>query len=200
MTENKAGLITDIGISPIILASQSPRRVSLLKLIGLEFIVHPGQIDERSFMEPDPVKHVLQLSRLKASSVAEAFKSGLVIGADTIVVLDGEILGKPAHRDDAVFMLKQLGGKTHHVYTGFTLWRADNNRYVSEYEKTSVHFRELPEPEILAYVDTGGPMDKAGAYGIQDNSAVFVDRIDGCFYNVVGFPLAKFYQAFINFE
>ncbi|MBN1997112.1 septum formation inhibitor Maf [candidate division KSB1 bacterium] len=200
MKNKGSGLLTDPGTSPIVLASQSPRRAYLLQLIGFEFLIQPAQVDETKFSEPDPAKHVLQLSYLKASNVGDVRTDGLIIGADTIVVLDGEILGKPADANEAVNMLKRLSGKTHRVYTGFTLLRADNNHSVSDFEVTRVHFRDLNDDEISSYVDTGNPMDKAGAYGIQDQSAVFVDRIDGCFYNVVGFPLAKFYKVFMKFE
>jgi septum formation protein len=110
-------------------------------------------------------------------------------------VLDGRILGKPADAQEARAMLRLLSGKTHEVYTGFAVVEKPGERVLVDSELTKVHFRPLHEEEIDAYVATGSPLDKAGAYGIQDLSAIFVDRIEGCFYNVVGFPLAKFYQA-----
>ena len=183
----------------IILASQSPRRASLLSLIGFDFVVQPSGFDESLITETNPVQHVLQLSEAKARFVADNTDKGLVIGADTIVVLDNTILGKPENTREAVSMLKQLSNRTHHVYTGFCLIEKPENRSFTDYEVTAVHFRKLADWEIEGYVGTQNPMDKAGAYGIQDQSAVFADRIEGCFYNVVGFPLTKFYTTMINF-
>jgi len=182
-----------------ILASQSPRRTQLLNLIGLAFSVQPSYIDEDKINEPDPEKHVKRLSLEKAKKVAETVKSGVVIGADTIVVLDDEILGKPRDESHAVEMLNKLSGRFHSVYTGFTIIEQPSGRSVSDFEMTRVHFCNLTDWEIDNYVKTGHPMDKAGAYGIQDQSAIFVDKIEGCFYNVVGFPLAKFYNVLTDF-
>jgi septum formation protein len=182
-----------------ILASQSPRRQQILSLIGLPFTVVPSAHDEDSLAEPDPINHVLQQSAAKAAQVAGQTESGLVIGADTIVVLDGEILGKPDTPDHAVEMLNRLSGRTHRVFTGFTIWCRPNDKRVSDYEVTAVRFRHLQDWEIARYVETKSPMDKAGAYGIQDQSAVFADRIEGCFYNVVGFPLTRFYVTLLHF-
>ena len=181
------------------LASQSPRRKQLLQLIGLKFHVLPSQVDEEACTEPDPVRHVLQLSLAKARDVADRIEAGLVVGADTIVVLDGEILGKPADSAEAVQMLQRLSGRTHEVYTGFAIVCRPEEESVTGYEVTRVHFRPLQDWEIHSYVASGSPMDKAGAYGIQDQSALFADRIEGCFYNVVGFPLTKFYLTLLNF-
>jgi septum formation protein len=119
----------------------------------------------------------------------------LVLAADTVVVLDGEMMGKPESRDEAARMLTKLSGRTHEVFTGFTLIEAGTNRRIDDFERTAVSFRVLEPWEIDDYVSTGMPMDKAGAYGIQDRSGLFVDRIDGCFYNVVGFPLTRFYEG-----
>jgi septum formation protein len=182
------------------LASQSPRRKQLLQLIGLKFHVLPSGIDEESCTERDPVAHVQQLALAKAEDVGRRIDSGLIVGADTIVVLDGDILGKPADEADAVRMLSRLSGRTHQVYTGFALLYRPENESVTGYEVTQVHFRPLQEWEIRSYVATGSPMDKAGAYGIQDQSALFADRIEGCFYNVVGFPLTRFYLTLLNFN
>jgi len=121
-------------------------------------------------------------------------REGLVVGADTVVSLEGEILGKPKDEKEAKSMLMKLSGKTHDVFTGFTLIQIGSNP-LSDVERTSVTFRDLDEWEVDDYVETGGPMDKAGGYGIQDRSGLFVDRIEGCFYNVVGFPLTKFYES-----
>lgn len=184
---------------PLILASQSPRRLQLLKMLGINFQVIASTVDESKFKEQDPVSHVLNLSRLKAQDVAQNIARGIVVGADTIVVLASRIIGKPQDTAEARSFLELLSGQTHEVYTGFTLIHRPDDRYFSDYEVTRVHFRVLQSWEIDYYVDTQSPMDKAGAYGIQDLSAIFVDRIEGCFYNVVGFPLAKFYQSLQNF-
>jgi septum formation protein len=185
---------------PIVLASQSPRRSALLKLIGLEFEVKTSDLDESRYLyETRPRQHVELLSQAKAVAVAKQYQRALVIGADTVVVLNNEILGKPSDADHAFKMLKSLSGQTHKVYTGFTLIKVPEQRIISSYQVTNVHFRPIQDWEIDDYIATGQPMDKAGSYGIQDQSAAFADRIDGCFYNIVGFPLAKFYSTFISF-
>ncbi len=183
----------------LILASESPRRAQLLSLVGFQFEVRPSEIDEDSIQETDPVRHVLNLSLAKANEVAKNIKNGLIVGADTIVVLDKHILGKPATAEEASSMLRRLSGRTHRVYTGFAIVEKPGGRIASDYEMTKVHFRDLQDWEIESYVSTQNPMDKAGAYGIQDQSAVFADRIEGCFYNVVGFPLTKFYTTLLAF-
>lgn len=185
---------------PLILASHSPRRAQLLSLIGMKFSVISSSVDESLHDEQDPEKHVLKLSLLKAEDVASGIPAGLVVGADTIVVLDGEILGKPGSSEDAFEMLKQLSGCTHYVYTGFSLVEMPGGRKASDFEVTAVHFRDLFDWEIIRYIETENPLDKAGAYGIQDQSALFADRIEGCFYNVVGFPITKFFTTLVNFK
>jgi septum formation protein len=126
---------------------------------------------------------------------------GTIIGADTIVVLDGEMLGKPNDRVEAVDMLKRLSGRTHTVVTGIALVEVPSGRNTVEVESTKVTFREIPEEEIREYVDGGSPLDKAGAYGIQDDyGAVFVTRIEGCYYNVVGLPLARLHTMMRRFQ
>lgn len=183
----------------LVLASQSPRRAQLLRLIGLEFEIRNSEVGENGTAPSEPVEHVLTLSRRKAERVASHENNALVVGADTVVVIDGEILGKPEDETHAFWMLRRLSGEMHRVFTGFTLIEMPGGRSFSDYEVTEVHFRQLGDEEIWAYVRTGNPMDKAGAYGIQDESAVFADRIDGCFYNVVGFPLTKFYVQMREF-
>ena len=183
----------------LILASQSPRRAQLLKLVGFEFDIIPSFIDEEEIEKSDPATRVKALSFAKAKSVAANIEQGIIIGSDTIVVLDRQILGKPRDDLEAKEMLHRLKGRTHLVYTGFALLEKPSNRKIRDYDKTRVHFRDLADWEIDRYVATQNPMDKAGAYGIQDQSAVFADRIEGCFYNVVGFPLSKFYVAMMQF-
>ena len=184
----------------IILASASPRRARLLRQIGLSFTVDGSNVPEETDGYDSPREIVTDLARKKAAEVALRHGEGLVIGADTIVVLDGRVLGKPVDAPDAARMLGLLSGRTHEVHTGFCIIEKPGGRTVCDSEVTRVTFRELSEGEIDAYVRTGSPMDKAGAYGIQDDfGAIFVERIDGCFYNVVGFPLTKFYMRFREF-
>ena len=180
---------------PLVLASQSPRRRALFELIGLTFLVDPAEVAETVPEGMPPVQVAETIAREKARATAERHPHAIVVGADTIVVLDERILGKPVDAAEARRMLRSLSGRTHEVYTGFAIYLTPENRVLTAVERTRVHFRTLDEDEIRDYVATGQPMDKAGAYGIQDRSAVFVDRIEGCFYNVVGFPLARFYQV-----
>jgi len=178
---------------PIILASASPRRAEILAKLGITFNVRPSAIDENLQEVLPPAEYATELANRKARAVAGEIPSGIVIGADTIVVLGKEILGKPQSITEAHEMLRRLSNRTHRVFTGFTIIDRPSDRYASEVEMTEVTFRALEEAEITAYVQSGEAMDKAGAYGIQDLSAVFAERINGCFYNVVGFPLTRFY-------
>lgn len=185
----------------VILASRSPRRQALLRQIGLRFEIRESGVDEEYDALVPPVDYVKRLAERKAAAVAETVEDAIVIGADTIVVLGDRILGKPRDAADAREMLSHLSGRTHLVYTGFTLYDRPSNLSTTEYEMTKVKFRILSAEEIAEYVDSGSPMDKAGAYGIQDDyGAVFVERIEGCYYNVVGFPLAKFFVTFGEFR
>lgn len=186
---------------PLILASGSPRRVQLLKQIGLQFDVQPSNSSEYFDESLTPSEIVKNLAKRKAESVAETFHRGIIIGADTIVVSENIIMGKPEDETEAISMLQELSGKTHLVFTGFSLVDAKTKIAYSEYEKTEVTFRELTHDEISAYVHSGSPMDKAGAYGIQDDfGAVFVKGIKGDYYTVVGFPLSKFYVSLKSFS
>lgn len=188
-------------LKPLILASKSPRRMSLLRQIGIEPTVIVADVEEDFRRDETPVENAIRLSLKKAQAVEEHVQEGIIIGADTIVVLDGQLLGKPEDEADAHRMLRLLSGKTHSVITGFALVDMPTRRWTTDYEETRVTFRELPDEEIAEYVRGGSPMDKAGAYGIQDDyGAVFVTRIEGCFYNVVGFPLAKFYARLRLFQ
>ena len=185
---------------PLILASQSPRRKILLKQIGLKFRVLTSHVSEVLAPNESPGDNVKRIAIDKASEVAARLQKGIVIGADTIVVLDHHVLGKPTSKDDAKRMLKLLSGREHSVYTGFALIDVESKKHVAGVEETKVRFRKLEEHEIIAYVNSGSPMDKAGSYGIQDDfGAVFVEKVNGCFYNVVGFPLARFYSTLQRF-
>jgi len=174
----------------LILASGSPRRADLLRQIGLEFEVIPSGVDENEISGSSPQEKALNAALAKALDVARKVGEGIVIGADTIVVLEGRILGKPSGPQEAIRMLTLLSGKTHRVITGVALVDASSMKVESWVESTSVTFRELSPDEIVEYVETGIPLDKAGAYGIQDKAAAFVKRIEGCYFNVVGLPLA----------
>jgi septum formation protein len=184
----------------LILASASPRRAELLKQAGIPFRRIVSGVDEDLHDPADPEKHVQELSRRKAKDVAGRLSSGIVLGADTIVVLDEHILGKPADEKEAAEMLAMLSGRTHQVYTGLTLIDAARRTSVDHVEITAVTFRELSDEEIAEYVATGEPMDKAGAYGIQGRGALLVSGIKGCYFNVVGLPLAGLMEAMRRLE
>ncbi len=178
-------------MKPIILASMSPRRVELLRQIGCRFDVIPSHASEELPPGLDPASAVMELALRKARSVAADIATGIVIGADTVVVADGMILGKPEDPADAVRMLTKLSGKVHSVFTGLAVVDASEKTERIDYVETKVWFRELTPEEIEFYVATGEPLDKAGAYGIQGLGAILVEKIDGCYFNVVGLPLSK---------
>ncbi|GAB5521746.1 MAG: Maf family protein [Rhodothermales bacterium] len=180
---------------PFILASQSPRRKRLLEQIGLTFTVHAADLDETFDPEAGPADIVQSLALDKADAIAQAHPDALVLGADTVVVFEGDILGKPADADEAHAMLRRLSGQTHTVYTGIALIHGEAQRAATRVEATDVTFGNLSDQEIADYVASGSPMDKAGAYGIQDDlGACFVARIEGDYYNVVGLPLHRLYR------
>lgn len=188
----------------IVLGSASPRRKRLLEQINLRFDVSVSDTDEMITGNPSPKTVARKLAERKAKDVASREKVALVIGADTIVVHNDEILGKPVDRADAASMLNRLSGQTHHVLTGVSIVRtgrdADIIESTSFVEETKVTFGALTEQEIDEYVESGSPMDKAGSYGIQDDwGSLFVERIEGDYYNVVGFPLHRFYQTLKSF-
>ena len=188
-------------MKPLILASRSPRRQHLLRQIGLNFEVRESNVDEEFDARQSPEENVKTISKRKASIVAPSFENAIIIGADTIVAFEKRVLGKPKDAKDASDMLIALSGHWHEVYTGVTLFDRPTNETISTVEVTKVKFRSLAPREITEYVTSGSPMDKAGAYGIQDDyGAVFVEKIEGCFYNVVGFPLAKFYSTMQTFQ
>jgi septum formation protein len=175
----------------LILASQSPRRQEILARAGIRFILRPAEISEERMGDEDPREHVRRLARLKAEAVAAAAED-IVLGADTVVVIEGRILGKPADPEQAAWMLRQLSGREHEVITGFCL-RAGGRRMV-DVESTRVRFVPLSDGEIADYVASGEPMDKAGAYAIQGLASKFIDRIEGCYFNVVGLPVSLVYR------
>ena len=172
----------------VILASQSPRRKELMGLFKIPFTVRVADIDETMDPEKPVFDEVSRVSSRKAAAVA-ADPEDMVIAADTVVVCEGKVLGKPRDEADAVSMLRLLSGREHQVMTGMTVLH--RNRQVSCTEVTDIHFRDLSEQEICSYVQSGEPMDKAGAYGIQGGAALFVDRICGDYFYVVGLPVCK---------
>jgi septum formation protein len=172
-----------------------------LKQIGVTFVVQPSRVHERIRRAESPARNARRIAAEKARDVASRRRSGIVIGADTIVVLGRRILGKPRNRPEAKRMLRALSGKAHVVYTGLALVDAASGELRSDVVRTKVWFRSLTDAEIDGYVSSGSPLDKAGAYGIQDDfGAVFVEKIHGCFYNVVGFPLVRFHRALADFQ
>jgi septum formation protein len=185
---------------PIYLASKSPRRQKLLKQLNLKFKVIHSDIDEKIKKRETPVTSVKRLAKEKLENVKKKIgEKGIIISADTIVVLDNHIIGKPKDEPDAERILKKLSGKTHYVFTGFSVHNSVVNKTVTGFEKTAVTFRSLNKNEIKEYITLGSPMDKAGAYGIQDDfGAVFIKKINGCYYNVVGLPLSKVYDALLK--
>lgn len=182
----------------IYLASKSPRRRKLLKQININFKALSVDTPEEFREGERPVDAVKRIAKEKMQE-ARKIVNGIIITADTIVVIDNEILGKPVDRKDAIRLLNKLSGKTHIVYTGYSLLNSRTGKAITSYEKTLVTFRKLGLKEIEEYVDAGSPMDKAGAYGIQDDyGAVFIEKIVGCYYNVVGLPLAKLYKDMLK--
>ena len=174
------------------LASQSPRRRELLGLFRIPFTVRAADIDETMDPALPAEQEVARVSRAKAMATP-AKAEDVVIAADTIVVCNGKTLGKPKSKEQAVEMLTMLSGRDHQVMTGLTVRKGDTCRTVTEI--THLHFRKLSQREILDYVATGEPMDKAGAYGIQGGAALFVERLDGDYYNVMGLPVCRLWQV-----
>ncbi len=174
----------------MILASQSPRRRELLSLITEDFRIIPAKGEEVLPEKISPGNAVLTLSEQKADEIYRENRGEVIVAADTIVAIDGKILGKPADEKDAFAMLKTLSGRVHEVFTGVCVIFA-NGRKERFFEETKVEFYELSDAEIADYIKTGEPMDKAGAYGIQGKGALLVKRIDGDYYNVMGLPVAR---------
>ena len=181
----------------LILASASPRRAEILRNAGIEFEISSAGVDESPLGNELPGDYVRRLALAKALSAAKANRGrageALVLGADTIVAVDGEILGKPSSPDDARRMLRRLSGKIHEVHTGLALLRKPGTKQSVVEEITRVHFAALTEQEIEEYIATGEPFDKAGAYAIQGVGGRYVTRIEGCYFNVMGLPLAQLY-------
>jgi len=180
----------------LILASKSPRRIELLSSLGLEFQIAPAHLEEDAHMHLAPGDVVMSLARMKAMHVATSYPESLVIGSDTIVVHHGVVLGQPKNRDDAWSMLKKLNDDTHYVYTGLALCQVKPAVCKVDFVKSAVTFRYNTDEEIQAYLDSGEPFDKAGAYAIQGIGRSLIQGYKGCFHNIVGFPLIRFARLF----
>jgi nucleoside triphosphate pyrophosphatase len=184
--------------SGLILASKSPRRKHLLEQAGLKFSIMPSDIDESSLAMSDPASYVRKLAEFKALDVSQKHPDSWVIGADTIVLIDNRILGKPGSKDEAREMLKHLSGKSHQVLTGYCICCGEKKRLFSETIKTGVHFKKLRPEEIDWYIESGEPLDKAGAYAIQGVGSFLVRSIDGSYTNVVGLPVCEVIEFLIK--
>lgn len=176
----------------LVLASTSPRRYELLKTLGLEFKVVSGKVEEQP-ITGNPIAGAKKNAELKGVVVAKKYPDALVISADTIVVLGKSVMGKPENEQDAYNMLSKLSGRTHQVCTAFGMILDKYGKAFFDSEITDVTFRTLSEAEILAYINTGEPFDKAGGYAVQGQGSVLIEKINGCYFNVVGFPLSRFY-------
>ncbi|MDK0536585.1 Maf-like protein [Clostridium perfringens] len=186
----------------VILASKSPRRVEILEKIVKEFEVVESNFDENTIdFKGDIEKYVKDLSRNKAIEVSKRLNEpSIVIAADTVVFQNGKVLEKPKNEEDAFSMLSSLSGNTHKVYSGICLINTYNDTVVTDCDCTEVRFSELNPRQIRNYINSGEPMDKAGAYGIQGLGGAFVEGIKGCYYNVMGLPLNKLYKALENYD
>ena len=174
----------------LVLASASPRRREILNLAGISCSVRPADVDESVLVGEPPLDYVRRLADAKARAVQQPGET--VLGADTVVVVDSRMLGKPRDTAEASQMLRLLSGRTHDVITGICLLRDEDCRTVSE--TTKVTFAELSDSEIESYVSTDEPLDKAGGYGIQGSACKFIERIEGCYFNVVGLPISRVYR------
>ncbi len=184
----------------LILASASPRRQALLKNLGLDFQVCPAGIDESVFPGEDAAAYPLRIAMKKALAVAADKEDAIVLAADTAVIVDDDILGKPKSTEEAKTMLQRLSGREHIVVTGIGLVDTAGGRTLSCAEQTIVYFHSLKEAEIDAYLASGEPMDKAGAYGIQGLGALLIRKVDGDYFNVMGLPLSKLYRLLQNLD
>jgi septum formation protein len=179
----------------LVLASKSPRRAEILRAVGWPFDVMAAGVDETPKASEDAVAYVRRLAQAKAEAIARRLSAGLVLGADTVVVVDGEILGQPRDSHDARSMLGLLAGKWHEVLTGVALLKiGEENRTAVDHESTRVRFGEMSQAEIDWYVESGEPMDKAGAYAVQGKAALFIEEIQGDYFNIVGLPVRLVYE------
>lgn len=183
----------------IVLASKSPRRRQLLEQIGLEFEIRESEYEEDMAAMADPVELVKFLALNKAKAVAQHYSDAIVIGADTFVIFDNQFIGKPKDKDDARRMLRLLSGQTNNIITGFAVIDTATGRVVNGFDRADVTIRELTDEDIENYIETGEPLDKAGAFGIQGVGAVIVEKVDGDYHNIMGLPLSKIYAILKEF-
>lgn len=195
-----AGKRTLEGTSPLILASGSPRRAEILLAVGWPYEAQSPDVDETQRKGESPEDYVQRLAREKAGAVAATRLFGLVLGADTTVVVDGQVLGKPEDERDARRMLRLLSERWHEVLTGVALVRAETGRALVGLERTRVRFAAMTDEEIEWHVETGDVLDKAGAYAIQGRAALFIEAIEGDYWNVVGLPVRLVYELARGFE
>ena len=184
----------------IILASSSPRRKEILEKTGLPFIIDPSNSDEDMTQNLEPKDLAKALSLAKAKDVAKRHKNAIVIGADSIITLNGKVLGKPHTEEREIEMLTELSGSIHSAITGYTIIDTDSGKIVSDAVETKIYFRKLTQDEIKNYVATGKPLDKAGAYAIQGKGALFVEKIEGDYYNIMGLPLSAVVEKLKEFK
>lgn len=176
-----------------ILASASPRRKEILQLLGLTFCIEPSHIPEPDIQSDEsPSRYVIRIARLKAREIARKHSTGMIVSADTVVVLKNRVLGKPVSKEDAKTMLSRLSGRWHEVYSGLCLFDCAQRRSRADISCSKVHFRRLTPSDIEWYLNTNEYRDKAGAYAVQGYASLFIDRIEGCYFNIVGFPVAVF--------
>jgi septum formation protein len=181
----------------IILASQSPRRKKILEQVGLDFDVVVSDFDEAKIKFKTPQEMVEKLSLEKVKIIAKKYPKAIIIGADTTVIFKNEIIGKPKSKADAFRILRLLSGNTHEIVTGFTVIKG--NKSITKHVISKVRFKKMTEAEIKAYIATGEPMDKAGGYGIQERGSLFIESIDGDYFNVVGLPIFAVAEALKEF-
>ena len=175
----------------IVLASSSPRRQQMLKLVDVPFEIVVSHYEENNAMKSWPSKIVMTHAKGKVEDVIPNVKNGVIVGADTLVYKDKVIYGKPVDMADAHKMLKELQGKSHYVYTALAIFDTGEKKWVVDYLRTKVFMRPLTKKEISRYFELISPLDKAGSYAIQEAGSIIIDRIEGCYYNVLGFPMAK---------
>ncbi|HEX8634765.1 MAG TPA: Maf family protein [Pyrinomonadaceae bacterium] len=188
------GTAEEFELEPLVLASSSPRRAEILRAVGWPFEVSAANVDETARDGEEVIEYVERLACEKAEAVAEGRASGLVLGADTVVAVGGRMLGKPVDAEDARRMLRLLGGRWHEVLTGVALVRAETGDVLVAHELTRVRFAPLTDEEIDWYVATNEPADKAGAYAVQGRAALFIEEIEGDYWNVVGLPVRLVYK------
>ena len=184
----------------IILASQSPRRAEIMRMIGLKFKVESSNIYEEVNQKIEQNEIAINISKAKAEKISHKYPNNIIIGADTIVVLNKEIFGKPKNINESKKMLKALSGNSHKVITGVTIMNKKLGILKTFSEMTEVFVREIPTKKIEYYLRNFNTLDKAGGYGIQEWFSVWIEKINGCYYNVMGLPVSKFYKHLVEFE